>query len=101
MKITKANLPEIAAKFAELAVVDRIFFDDDLPCFGIRFRKGAKRQAFVVQYERHGVQRRITLGTTAVLSVEEARAAAKKELAKVTLVATREGTGPEAAPRPR
>jgi len=40
---------------------------------------------FVVQYERHGVQRRITCGTTAVLSVEEARAAAKRELAKVTL----------------
>ena len=85
MKLTKQNLPAIAAAFATCGKVDRIFFDDDLPGFGIRFRQGAKRQAFVVQYERQGVQRRLTLGTTAVLSVDEARAAARKELAKVTL----------------
>src|SRR5262249_30535137 len=85
MKITKQHLPDIAAAFASSGKVDRIFFDDDLPGFGIRFRQGAKRQVYVVQYERQGVQRRLTLGTTAILDPDEARKLARRELAKVTL----------------
>jgi integrase len=85
MKITKANLPDIAAAFATSGKVDRIYFDDELPGFGIRFRTGSKRQVYVVQYERQGVQRRLTLGTTAILDPDDARKLARRELAKVTL----------------
>jgi integrase len=85
MKISKQNLPDIAAKFVALDKADRIFFDDDLPGFGIRFRKGSNRQVYVVQYERNGEQRRLTLGTTALLDPDEARKLARRELAKVTL----------------
>src|SRR5262249_53720957 len=84
-KITKANLPAIRAAFAALKKADRIFFDEDLPGFGIRFRQGSNRQTYVVQYERLGVQRRLILGTTAIIEPEEARQLAKRELAKVTL----------------
>jgi integrase len=85
MKITKQNLPAIAAAFTASAKADRIFFDDDLPGFGIRFRQGSKRQSYVVQYERAGYQKRIALGHTGNLNPDEARKLAKAELAKVTL----------------
>jgi integrase len=85
MKITKQNLPAITAAFAASGKTDRIFFDDDLPGFGIRFRQGSKRQSYVVQYERAGYQKRIALGHTGNLNPDEARKLAKAELAKVTL----------------
>jgi integrase len=85
MKITKQNLPAIEQLFADSDKTDRIIFDEDLPGFGLRLRKGSKRQTYVVQYERQGLQRRMVLGTTAILGPDEARKLAKRELAKVTL----------------
>ena len=86
MKITKQNLPDIAAAFAASGKTDRIFFDDKLPGFGIRFRQGSKRQSYVVQYERGGEQRRLTLeGSAAIIDPDDARKWAKQQLAKVTL----------------
>jgi len=85
MKITKQNLPAIAALFEKEGKADRIYFDDDLPGFGLRLRKESKRQTYVVQYERQGWQKRLVIGTTAILDPEEARKLARRELAKVTL----------------
>jgi integrase len=85
MKITKQNLSAIAAAFEQDGKADRIYFDDDLPGFGLRLRKGSRRQTYVVQYERQGWQKRLVIGTTAILDPEEARKLARRELAKVTL----------------
>src|SRR5262245_24620005 len=65
---------------------DVIYFDDDMPGFGIRFRRSGDRirKSWVVQYRHAGATRRMLLGSD-VLGAEQARAAAKKLLAKVAL----------------
>jgi integrase len=63
---------------------DCIFFDDDLPGFGLRLRAGGAR-TFVVQYRVGTKQRRVKLGTPGKLSLAEARQLAKKALARVDL----------------
>lgn len=63
---------------------DHVYFDDDLPGFGLRVRaSGAK--AWMVQYAIGGRTRRMTLGSPAVLDVSKARSLAKDLLAKVRL----------------
>jgi integrase len=66
---------------------DAIFFDQDLPGFGLRLRANGNRvrRSFVVQYRHAGGTRRLLLGAAEVLSPEQARAAAKKTLAEVAL----------------
>ena len=67
---------------------DAIFFDDDLPGFGFRLRLsagGKVRKSWIAQYRRAGSSRRLLLGAGDVLSAEQARAAAKRALAKVAL----------------
>jgi integrase len=66
---------------------DAIYFDDDMPGFGIRLRvSGAQvRRSWVAQYRSFGRTRRVLLGSAEILGAEQARAAAKKVLARVTL----------------
>jgi integrase len=67
---------------------DIIHFDPELPGFGYRLRRGSGdivRRSFIVQYRRPGGSRRVLLGAGDVLTVEQARAAARKILAKVAL----------------
>jgi hypothetical protein len=70
---------------------DVIIFGETMPGFGIRFRQGSKRQSYIVQYECGGWQKRLLIGTTAILEPDEARKLAKRELAKVTLGANPRG----------
>jgi integrase len=63
---------------------DYIFFDSDLPGFGLRVRSTGG-QTWMVQYAVHGRTRRMALGTPAVLDPGKARAAAKDLLAKARL----------------
>jgi integrase len=65
---------------------DVIHFDDALPRFGFRIRKGAGGKvlrSWIVQYRHAGQGRRMTL--KGVLSAEQARSMAAKLLAKVEL----------------
>jgi integrase len=65
-------------------VADKVFFDDDLPGFGLRARAtGAK--TWMVQYAIAGKTRRVVLGSTAVLDPGRARETAKDLLARVRL----------------
>ena len=68
---------------------DAIHFDDTLIGFGYRLRlsrdRGKVLRSWVVQYKRAGATRRMTLASADVLGAEQARIAAKKMLAKVTL----------------
>jgi integrase len=68
-----------------------ITFDETLPCFGLRIREGGSR-IFVVQYKLGGRTRRMTLGSTAILRADKARATAIEILAKVKLGADPAGT---------
>jgi integrase len=63
---------------------DVIFFDDDLPGFGIRLRASGKR-TWIVQYRIDGKSRRESLGDARKTDLNVARAAAKKKFAEVVL----------------
>jgi len=85
MKITKQTLEDLAAKFAASGLRDKIYFDEALPGFGIRFRSGSNKQVYVCRYEHSGIQRKITLGKAAVLSPDQAREMARRAMAETLL----------------
>ena len=67
---------------------DVIHFDNAMPGFGFRMRRGSGGKvlrAWVCQYRRAGATRRVLLGSAEVVNAEAARAAAKEVLAKVAL----------------
>jgi integrase len=67
---------------------DQIFFDDQLPGFGYRLRRGAGdkvNRSWIAQYRRAGSTRRVLIGNANIIGIEAARAAAKKILAAVEL----------------
>jgi integrase len=79
MKLTKANIQRLALP---AGARDKIFFDDELPGFGLRLRDGGKR-SWIAQYRVGAKQRRITIGTVNTTSVDEARGQARGILSKV------------------
>jgi integrase len=81
MKLTK---PAIAGLKMPAGKSDVIFFDDDLPGFGIRLRAGGKA-VWVIQYRVGVQQRRETLGDIRKVDLEKARKEAKARFAAVTL----------------
>jgi integrase len=81
MKITK---PVVSQLTLPVGKTEAIFFDDEVPGFGLRLRAGGSR-TFVVQYGLGGRQRRMTIGSAKLLDPAKARATAKDLLAKVRL----------------
>ena len=59
MKLTKASVPRFGLP---AGTRDKIFFDDDMPGFGLRLRDGGKR-TWIAQYRVGTKQRRVTIGT--------------------------------------
>lgn len=67
---------------------DRIVFDDILTGLGVRVRadpSGRLRRTWITQYKVRGRTRRMTIGSVEVVAADQARAAAKKILARVAL----------------
>jgi hypothetical protein len=62
---------------------EAIFFDDDLPGFGLRLQGDSRR--YVVQYKIGSKHRRLTLGSTAAITLDAARKSAGDILAAVRL----------------
>lgn len=62
---------------------DVVFWDDDLPGFGVRLRGNSKR--WLCQYRANGIQRREVLGDTRKVKLELARKAARQRFAQVEL----------------
>lgn len=87
MKLTQAGLARLSLP---KDTADKVFFDDELPRFGVRIRAGGSRK-FVVHYQHNGGQRRHTIGTVASMSLDDARKKARK-----LLVAVDEGKDPAA-----
>ena len=61
---------------------DHIAWDDANPGFGLRAREGGSR-VYICQYKIGTKTRRLTLGSTTKLTLEQARKEAKKQLGKV------------------
>src|SRR5271157_5109374 len=81
MKLTQASGERL---ILPVGAGDKIFFDDDLPGFGLRLRDGGKR-SWIAQYRIGVKQRRITIGTVETTRADEARKRAKSILSKVHL----------------
>jgi len=78
MRLTDST---VAALKVPRAKSEIIAFDDSLPGFGVRVRRGGSRR-FVYQYKLNGTNRRVTFKE---MNVKRARAAAQILAAKVTL----------------
>jgi integrase len=63
---------------------EAIFFDDDVPGFGVRVREGGSR-TFVFQYKLGAKQRRLALGLVSAIDIAKARDNAKNLYARVRL----------------
>jgi integrase len=81
MKLTKQSTATLALLPGKS---EGIFWDDDLPGFGIRIRAGGSR-TWVYQYKIGGQHRRITLGSSGAVSPARAREIAGEHHAKVRL----------------
>jgi integrase len=79
MKLTQRAIEALALPASK---TDAIWFDGQLPNFGVRIREGGSRM-YVVQYKLGGKQRRVTLGSTSLLKAEQARDMARDLLSKV------------------
>jgi integrase len=67
---------------------DVIYFDRELPGFGLRLRRSGDaqvRRTWIVQYRARGRTRRVLIGSAEVLGAEEARAQARKVLGAVAI----------------
>jgi hypothetical protein len=63
---------------------DKVYFDESLPCFGLRLRRTGGK-TWMVQWAAAGKTRRIVLGPLAVLDPSTAREEARRILAAVHL----------------
>jgi integrase len=81
MKLTQASVKGLLLPSGSR---DKLFFDNELPGFGFRIRDGGKR-TWIAQYRLGKKQRRVTIGTVANTTAEEARKRAKDILSKVHL----------------
>jgi integrase len=81
MKLTASTVR--AAKLSP-GKSEAIFFDDDVPGFGLRLRERGSR-SFVYQYKLGAKQRRMSLGIASPLTVAEARKNAATLQARVKL----------------
>ena len=83
MKLTRATIGTLPLP-ADARKADCIYFDDDVPGFGCRVRKGGSK-TFIVQYEQGLLRRRMTLGSAKLLDPATARSRARDIMAAVRL----------------
>jgi integrase len=81
MRLTKATIDGLTLPEGR---TDHIYWDADLPGFGIRLRASGKR-SWIIQYRAGHQQRRTSLGDARKVDADLARKEAKRRLAKVEL----------------
>jgi len=81
MRLTKQYVNKLVIPEGK---TEHIVFDEALPGFGIRLRKGGKK-TWIAQYRIGAKQRRITIGSVEAIDPDEARTQAKTYIAKVQL----------------
>jgi integrase len=81
LRITKSTIRDLKLP---RGVKDHIFFDDDVPGFGLRVRASGA-QTWIAQYSVGRKARKVSLGSPAQVDISKAREAAKDIFAKVRL----------------
>jgi len=81
MKLTRAAVQGLKLPTGK---AEAIFFDDEIPGFGLRVRAGGSR-SWIVQYKIGAKHRRLTLGSISLLDPAKARDKARDVLAAVRL----------------
>jgi integrase len=79
-KLTKRNVDAVQAEGRET-----VLWDSQIPAFGLRAKPSGIKSFFVQYRNTSGRSRRITVGRFGVITVEQARLAAKATLAQVAL----------------
>jgi hypothetical protein len=69
MKLTASNVRTLPV---EAGKSETIYFDDEIPGFGVRVREGGSR-TFIFQYKLGEKQRRMSLGSVSAIPIERAR----------------------------
>jgi integrase len=84
MKLTQANVSKFKMPAGKS---EHIEFDEGMPGFGLRIRKGENREhrTFIAQYKIGAKHRRIMLGNAAKVTLDNARKEAKKVFGKVAI----------------
>ena len=85
MRLTKRVIDSLSYQTSDLSHHGNerfVVWDEDPPGFGVRVYPSG-RKAFVLSYRVAGRKRLLTVGTYGVLTLEQARTAARAELAKV------------------
>jgi integrase len=80
MKLTQRAIAALALPEGK---AEAVFFDDARPGFGVRLQGQSRR--YIVQYKLGSKHRRMTLGSTTLLRLDDARDSAAKILARVRL----------------
>lgn len=80
IKFTKAIIAQLSLESGEK---EKLFFDSQMPGFGIRLQGETAR--WIAQYRVAGKTRRVSLGRREVMPLDQARAAAKEVLSKAGL----------------
>ena len=96
MQFTKATVTALSLPKGR---TDHIFWDDELPGFGLRLRGGTRR--FVIQYRFAGQSRRESLGDPRKVSLDDARRAARVRFAKLELGVDSGAERAKAKPQPK
>jgi integrase len=81
MKLTDKMVAALALPKGKL---DQVFWDDDIPLFGVRLRAGGAKR-WVYQYRVGAKQRRVILGVVSAVSAAQARKTAAELHARVQL----------------
>jgi hypothetical protein len=84
MRLTRPKVAKLVAEFGREGKAEAIFFDDDVPGFGIRLRDGGSRK-WIFQYKIGDKHRRMTIGDYPAIDPATAREQAAKLHAKVKL----------------
>ena len=94
MKLTAATVAKLALP-ADRA--EQIFWDEDIPGFGLRLRTGG-RGRWIFQYRIGRRQRRTTIGVASAISPADARATATKLYARPGSARTQQRNGRKQSP---
>lgn len=81
MKLTQRT---ISALDVPRGKIEHIVFDEDLPGFGLRVRRGGAR-TWIYQFKMGAQHRRMTLGSVSAVTAAQARRTANELHAKVRL----------------